>query len=320
MIQNIIFFPFTHITEIQFNTLFSFFPAISYFPANADFKLNPGLQKLYEQQKIHPFFSSSRVIEEVERKIEEYIAWAQIHKGNEHNLKALFKDNPYFTSETNVTAIKSQIKGHRDLKENALTRESIEHDLLFLKMAHQSDRQNEQIDLELQSLDRNCETLFSTLRGTAASNRDGNARKTGPAADSGATMTQERIRSWAACMSRHMDSKTGEGNPLFVTTSEAVFEYLESNCKDVVNALDIDTIKVHENGCENKSAWQHHFTEYLMRVILQGEGHRENRLPEVNDQCSLSGKIQLNLLSGDGINDLFNLSDKQIPVCLISLK
>jgi len=319
MIQNIIFFPFTHITETQLNTLFSFFPAISYFPAEADFKLNPGLQKLYEQQKIYPFFSSPGVIEDVEYKVEEYLAWAQIHKGNEHNLKSLFKDNPYFTSETNVTAIKSQIKGVRDLKEDGLTRESLPHDLLFLKMAHHCDRQNEQIDLELQSLDRNCDTLFSTLRGTAVSNSDASIRKAGSDPDFGATMTRERIRSWAACMSSHMDLKTGEGNPLFVTTSEAVFEYLGSNCKDVVNALDIDTIKVHENECENKSAWQHHFSEYLMHVI-QGEGHRENGVPEVNDSCSLSGKIQLNLLSGDGINDLFNLSDKLIPVCLISLK
>ncbi len=319
MIQNIIFFPFTHITETQLNTLFSFFPAISYFPARAGFEIDPGLQKLYEEQKIHPFFSSSGVIEEVESRVEEYLAWAQIHKGNEHNLKALFKDNPYFTSDANVTSIKSQIKSGRDPKEDGLTREPLQQDLLFLKMAHHSDRQNEQIDLELQKLDRNRDTLFSNLRGAAGSDSDVNIRAAGSDADSGAAMTRERIRSWAACMANHLDLKSGKDNPLFVTTSEAVFEYLESNCKDVVNALDIDTIKVHENGCENKSKWHHHFYKYLMRVI-EGKGHRENRLPEVNDLCSLSGKIQLNLLSGDGINDLFNLSGKQVAVCLISLK
>ena len=113
--------------------------------------------------------------------------------------------------------------------------------------------------------------------------------------------------------------KKEESRPLFITTSEAVFKELESNCKDVVNALDIDKIKVHENECENKTEWQHHFYQYLMGAI-QGDGNRKNQVQSATDKCSVSGQIKLHLFPGNGINKCFNMSDKHIPVCLIKLK
>jgi hypothetical protein len=76
---------------------------------------------------------------------------------------------------------------------------------------------------------------------------------------------------------------------------------------------------VHENYCENKSEWQHQFCDYLMGAI-QGDGNRKNDLPKVNDSCSLSGQMKLSFFSGSKINNLFNMSNEQIPVCLIRLK
>ncbi len=39
----------------------------------------------------------------------DYLAWAQLHRGNERNLKHLLKASPYFKSDTDLTSIKSQI-------------------------------------------------------------------------------------------------------------------------------------------------------------------------------------------------------------------
>ena len=324
MTNQFLFFPFTHITRNQLNTVLAFFPSFQYLPGLVDFKHHQALQELFEQGKIHPLFSSPEELVTVEQKVGQYLEWVRIHKGNEHSLKSLLKDNPYFTSDTDVTVIKSQIKGIKEDKggDTAFLPDepALQRNLLFLKMAQLCDEQNERIDLELKDLDTSRDTLISTLRGSESPLSDGKDRKTEGYKDLGLMMTRERIYAWSGCMVQKGALKQEEGRqPLFITTSEAVFDYLESNCQDVVNALDIDKIKVHENECENKNEWQHQFCDYLMRAI-QGNGTRENELPEVNDRCSLSGQIKLNLFSGNDINKLFNCSDEQIPVCLIKLK
>ena len=323
MINKYLFFPFTHITQKQLSTILAFFPSFQYFPGISDFKHHKVLQDLLDQGQVHPVFLSPEELEIVEQKVEQYQAWAQIHKGNEVNLKSLLKDNPYFTSDTNVTAIKSQIKGSKEDKADSgavlSPGPALQHNLLFLKTAQLCDEQNERIDLKLKDLETSREDLISSLRGLESSLTVVQDSKMDANKDVGAMMTRERIYAWSGCMAQKgaLDQE-GDG-PLFITTSEAVFNYFESICQDFVNALDIDKIKVHENKCENKSEWQHHFCKYLMRAI-QGNGTRENELPKVNDKCSLSGRIKLSLFSGDDINKLFNCSEKQIPVCLIKLK
>lgn len=324
MIQ-FLFFPFTHMTRIQLNTVLAFFSSFQYFPGLMGLTHHQALQEAFEQGKIHPVFSSPEDLATVDQKLSQYQAWVQIHKGNETNLKLLLKDNPYFTSDTDVIRIKSQIKGAKDGKERDIVDVALlddfswQHNLLFLKMAHLCDEQNEQIDLALKKLETNRDKLMLTLCGLESplSEEDSMA---GDSKDLGAMMTRERIHAWSGCMAQKGVLIQEEGRqPLFITTSEAVFEYLESNCQDSINTLDIDKIKVHENECENKSEWQHHFCENLMRAI-QGNGIQKNDIPEVNDRCSFLGQIKLSLFSGKKINDLFNYSGKQIPVCLIKLK
>jgi len=312
-----LFFPFTHITQNQLDTILTFFASFQYLPGSRDFKHDQTLQKLFEQGKIAPFFLSPDDLAPIELKLKQYLEWARLHKGNEVNLKSLLKDNPYFTNDSDVTAIKSQIKGN---KEETLPGESIlQKDLLFLKMAQLCDEQNERIDLKLKDLDINRDQLMSALRGLKSPLTSVKEGEIAMDRDFGKMMTRERMVAWSRCVAAKGGLKQGVKKPLFITTSEAVFDYLESNCKDVINALDIDKIKVHENECENKNEWQHLFCDYLMRAI-QAEGNRENELPKVDDKCSLSGQIKLSLFSGDEINQLFNCSDKQIPVCLIKLK
>jgi hypothetical protein len=321
-----LFFPFTYISENQLNTILTFFPSFHCLPMVRDFEHHSGLNKLCEQKKINPVFVSSDLLEKVDQTLEQYLAWAQIHRGNEINLKALVKDSPYFTNDSDVTAIKSQIKGEQYGKGtaedagNALACEStLENDLLFLKLAQLCDEQNEGIDAALNDLDIIHDTLISNLRGIENCPGEAQDGKSKGRKDLGAMMTCRRISAWSRCMVAMGGLSLKEDIPLFITTSEAVFDYLESNCKDVVNALDIGQIKVHENECKNKSEWHHHFFENLMCAI-QGQGILENDLPQVNDNCSLFGQIKLCLFSGNDINNLFNMSDKQIFVCLIKLK
>jgi hypothetical protein len=332
MTNKIIFFPFTHITQNQLNVILTFFQSFQYSPINVDFSQNKTLKQLSDQGKIIPWFSSSEDLLMVEQKLEQYLAWAQVHKGSRVDLKSLLKDTPYFTSDTSVNTIKSQIKPNIESDKSLLhDKTDQERDLLFLKMAQLCDEQNEGIDLELAKLDKTRDELVSTLRGIenfsnenlkingGINKNDTEDIKMPVQKDMGAIMTRERINSWSGCMAQKRRLTQEGGNSLFITTSPAVFEYLESNCEDVVNTLDIDKIKVHENKCENKNEWRNQFLEFLVNAI-QADDRPEENFPKVNDKCSFSGKIKLSLFSGNDINNLFNTSDKQIPVCLITLK
>jgi hypothetical protein len=328
MINKFIFFPFTHIAQDQQKAILAFFPSFRCLPLCIDFKDNKEMQALLEQGHIHPFFSSQKEVAGVERKLKEYLAWAAIHKGNEGNLKALLKDTPYFTDDTAVSAIKTQINSSgRNFgadSENAKKavadgEATLENNLLFLKMAHLCDGQNDGINLNLKKIDDIHANLISGLRGLDAGTDEKNIKPAGGQSDPGNLMTRERILAFLACMDGKGGLFQSEGTPFFVTTSPAVFDYLESNCKDVANTLDIDQIKVHENGCENKNEWQHEVYEYLMQAVQRG-GCPENDFPTINDGCSLLCRIKLSLFSGSDINSFFNVSGKQIPVCLIQLK
>jgi hypothetical protein len=186
-------------------------------------------------------------------------------------------------------------------------------------MAQLCDEQNEGIDSALSDLDTSHDRLISSLRGLENFPGEVWDGKSLSRKDLGAMMTRQRILSWSRCMAAMGGLNLQGDTPLFITTSDAVFEYLESNSKDVVNALDIDQIKVHENECKNKSEWHHHFCDDLM-LAIQGQGVLEDDLPQVNDNCSLFGQIKLCFFSGNDINNLLNLSDEQILVCLIKLK
>jgi hypothetical protein len=332
MTNKILFFPFTHITENQLSTILTFFQSFQYSPLNVDFGQDKTLDQLFKQGKITPWFSSLKELLPVEQKLEEYLAWAQVHKGSRVDLKSLLRDTPYFTSDTSVNSIRSQIKPDIEPDKGSLPdKATLEQDLLFLKMAQLCDEQNESIDLELAKLDKTRDELVSTLRGIESFSSEtldinGDINKTDTEdiiipvqKDLGTMMTRERISSWSGCMAQKGGLTHDGGNPLFITTSPAVFEYLESNCEDVVNTLDIDKIKVHENECENKNEWQNQIYNCLMNAI-QGDDRPEEVLPKVNDNCSFSGQIKLSFFSGNDINNLFNLSNKQIPVCLIKLK
>ena len=249
----------------------------------------------------------------------QYREWGNIHKDNAHHLKALLTASPYFRNDNQVTAIKSRLKAaEKDQTGDMKDPDTVIRHLLFLKTAHLYDVQNERVDEGLADLDKSKELLFTELRGLDEAPPPDVRDEDQAANDPGTLMTRERIVSWTACM-----SATGfypaEQPFVFVTTSPAVFEYLESICETSVNALDIDEIKVHENDCANKKEWHKVFAGIVIRAV-QGDEIRMEALPLPGDDCEAKGQCSIKFFSGNEINRHFNLSDTQVIVCLVRLK
>lgn len=318
MIPQFVFFPFTHIRENQLAILSAFFPQISFLPVKKEKNDLPHIKMAVEQGRLKRILLADQALGLAAQKSLQYVEWAKIHKGNEHNLKAIIKDSAYFTSDTQISAIKSQIRSSAGKKDEVQV-QSFEKELLFLSMAQMCDEQNEQVELELKNVEKKREKLFSVLKGDEEPFES--ILKASPVedADPGLVMTRERILSWAGGIHLSQSMDLAREKTFLVTTSPAVMDYLESICTDVINALDIDQIKVHENNCRMKNEWQHRFCESLM-LAVQGGSLREKELLESADSCKISGQVRLRIFSGDLVEELFKISGRQIVVCLVNLK
>ncbi|MFA5902577.1 MAG: hypothetical protein WC836_01485 [Desulfobacula sp.] len=315
-----IFFPFSHISQNQMDALETFCPSFTFFPATKDLNHQPRLQELVKGGKSVPVFSSEDDQFSVDQTFEQYLSWAKVNKGNEHNLRFLLRDNPYFTSDSDLTSIKSHIRGlKKAIEPHRMEKDGLHQDLLFLKMAKQCDQENESIDAQLRDIDKTRNKMLTNLLGEEdPTDTVIYEEKTGTP-DPGSIMTRERVQAWSRVMMHYNFLPKTDVTQVFITTSKAVTDYLETICSDVINALDINPIKVHENDCENITGWQQQIFEHLM-CAAKGDADMQDHLPDVNDDCFCSGQIKLSLFSGNNIHHLFNLKEKQIAVCLVGLK
>ena len=292
--------------------MYSFFNTFYFMPIAADFNDDETLRSLQENKKLSPVFTPEDELAMVQNKI---------NRGNENNLKALLKDSPYFTSDTAITTIQSDIRKNVASENRTVVQEmNLHQKLLFLSFAKISDAQNEKIDRKLCELEKTNKDLFSTLRGF-----DSNGHDLVPDGtltdhnDPGIYMTRERIVSWLSYFQEKVKVDSTKDNFIYVTTSEAVFDHLVSISQDVVNALDIKPIKVHENECENKNEWLKSIEKIIEKAIQMGD-IKESWEPELNDGCNMTGQLKLAFLSSGELKKTIQITGKSIPLCLVRLK
>jgi hypothetical protein len=190
--------------------------------------------------------------------------------------------------------------------------------LLFLKFAQTLDLENEIIDDALTGVAQEQAALFSELKGEEPSGFPGNA---GSASfvDPGQLFTAERIRAWLWYASEKGLLNPGNSTPLLVTTSTAVLDCLESESGDMINALDIKSIKVHENNCVNQHPWQQAYEAQVGRWVAQDQFSRID-LEKIQDGCKREGQVFLRCFPQDSIKGFLEMPDRPLAVCQVKLK
>lgn len=322
-----LFFPFSHITRYQLKVLSAFFSNLGYFPLKPDVSSDPMFARLTENNILTPLFSSAETLKTIEHQVQSYVDWANVHKGNENNLKSLIQDHPYFSEVTELARVQAQIKariksGPNRILEPEPGEKPLQDPLLLLKFAQLLDAQKEEIDEKFQRVAQSKSLLFSQLKGETL---ETGLEKMVPGApdpemdDPGRVMTEERVVSWARYAVKKGLFKEAGISPLLVTTSPAVLDFLMSKTREKINALDIDSIKVHENVCPHKQAWQQAFSHFLEEAII-GRSVSGTCLPWTEDSCALSGQLKLCIFPGGDINAFLNIPGKQLVVCLVQLK
>jgi len=306
----------------QLKSVTAFFSKISFLPLVTNFNADQPITRLIEQDILQPIFPSDGDLGVVEKQVRSYQDWAKLHRGNEKNFRALLQEQPYFTDDTGLSSIQSQIRrgiqktqAPRDLAEQ---KKKTPDPLLLLKFAEILDVQNEEIEDELAALEQSKSSIFSQLLGETSETLDSGAFFSS-ADDPGSIMTEERVVSWFRYAQKKGVFKGAGSTALLVTTSPAVLDFMVSRCEGVINGLDIDSIKVHENECEKKCEWQQGFNRVLEKII-ENKSSSGVIPPTSDDTCSLMGNIRFCLFPGDSIKAFLNIPGQSIAVCLVELK
>jgi Mg2+ and Co2+ transporter CorA len=319
--MDVVFFPFSHVDETQRTTLTAFFSRFIFLPLAADLTQSPAMGPLVENDRAIPVFTSGSRLDEVASRVSAWMNWAAMHQGNETNLKSLIRNTPYLTDHLGPVPIQSEIRARMAGKIPLNSEDPPEKSdpLLFSIIARLTDAQNETIDQAMAELEKKRASLFSQLRGdTDPENplRAGSLRR-----DPGAVMTRERIRAWAAC-AREAHLFSSQKPRVLVTTSAAVYDQISTDASRVTNALDIDAIKVHEDGCVHQGDW-HKQVLTLMDTVSAGPKdavRAQEILDGMNDACALTGGIQVQRVGGPDLETKLNLAGKGLLVCRVTLR
>ena len=314
---NFYFFPFTFMDECQAKILSCFFNNLNILDIHGGAVLPGPMAALEAQGCLERVCLDKEKLVLSEQKVRNYLDWAAIHKGNEKNLRALIRENVFFKDDSGVAAIRAGIRnGVVSHDPDATTGLDSNDSLVFLRFADIHDRESQDIQIALDALDRENAALFAELKGDGDTSLSvGHSQIPEP----GQVMTEKRIKAWltAAVDAGRFD----QGDiPVLITTSRAIMDEFLTRAGKAINALDIDSIKVHENDCEFIKQ-RHLKIKASIGQMAQGlVPDSERDYFEDAAQGTVNGRIQIRLFSGFG--DM-NLTKKnpggQIGVCLVEL-
>nr|WP_321403748.1 hypothetical protein [uncultured Desulfobacter sp.] len=314
---NFYFFPFTFMDNRQAKAISCFFNHFNLLDIHDGGVLPEPMAGLEAQGRLNRVGLDREKLALAEQQVRSYLDWAAIHKGNEKNLRFLIREKMFFKDDSGVAAIRAGIRngaGSHTLEPTA-GRDSNES-LVFLKLADIHDRQSQDIQTALDSLDQENAALFAELKGDE---EIASAVNHVPYSEPGQAMTEKRIKAWlkaavdAACFDQ-------DGTKVLITTSRAVMDGFLGGAGEAINALDIDSIKVHEKDCEfiDRQRLKIHA---IIEQMAQGlTPDFENEYFEGADQGSVTGRIQIRFFSGLGdVNVTEKNPGGQIGVCLVEL-
>lgn len=311
------FFPFTFMDERQANTLSCFFNNFKIIDIHGGAQLPEPMYSMEAKGSLTRVCLDREKLALADQQVRAYRDWAAIHKGNERNFRALIRENMFFKDDSGLAAIRAGIRsGTVSHDPNPTTAQDSNDALVFLKLADIHDQESQDIQAALTALDQENAALFAELKGEGQIDLSMDHTQL---PEPGQAMTEKRIKAWLTAI---VDTKCFDqgGIPVLITTSRAVMDDFLTDAGKVINALDIDSIKVHENDCELME--QRHFEiEAMIAQMAKGlTPDPEKGYFQGADQGSVAGRIQIRFFKGLGDVNLTKINPGgQIGVCLVEL-
>ena len=312
-----IFFPFAHITQMEMDMISMFFEPFFYLPPCGENRLDPAVSEALEKGLMAVHFPSAPTLEQVEAQAEGYKDLARMNRDGRIGLREFLRMGPFLKSDTSVGAIRSGIeKGARGARHTVESAEDANRDLLFLYLSAVFDREKRAVEAQFQSVRAAERHLFEAMRGKEGK-KDLPAEHSSRLEDLGGYMTEERIHAWARYSAQTLPPMEPSVLPVYVTTSPSVFDCMISSAQSVINILDIEHFRVHEEECKNQHQWKKEWNDFIRR-LLENDDDTRNACPDpAEDGCRRAAGFRLRLLEGGDSVHMFGHAGESLPVCLI---
>ena len=343
--MKIIYFPFTHVSVQDRVALGTFFREVFVVSSDPEQQWSAGLsrkppdvpgrlnrsggagEKEDRGDELPPCFNllpfPGELREQVVRLLADHRQWAAHSGARPGHLKEVLRKTPYFTSDSQVSVIQSQIlkqgssEETREVPDNALLRA-----LAFLCLARENDEQHAVIEAALSNVNKKRRALFSTLRGdgplTVSESRDDNAccdedsplTLRGDGTDPGAQMTAVRLGSWFRVFKAVVPEDWQEQPLILVTTSPAVVEFFEQISSGRKLLLDKGAIYVHKETCAMGSPLQDQVMTDIESAV-SGTDVKGTKPEQEPSETAFSRRLRLYHFRGDDVHRFFCREGKE---------
>ena len=338
-----LFFPFTYLRKKDAEILLTFFNGFSFLSTSSKDEFKAEAQDLYNDTSIEPVFMEQDEFMPVIETLKEYKQWAALNRGNIDSLKTLFRKTPYFTSDTGVANIRSEIgkrtKNFSASKNKAddVKDQNFLNALLFLRLAHENDAEKDAIDRKFQTVTEEEKKVFLDVRGELNENFSDKALIKHNS-DPGIFMTDKRLCAWANVLTEKINHFNFKEPLVLATTSRGVAGFFDAVIEDGENTSGIEKLLLVENykifsgNCNLKKVCQDHLTAIINNAI-SGNKFKQKEINQIEDGDFLSMDISLYRFLGADIknlfcslgkqtikNELLNNFGKYIFICFVEIK
>ena len=255
-----IYFPFTYIPESVGKVLAAWFGQTAVYQISGT-KVPDDMQKLAKEGVLEiqiPLEINDALLDKIYK---DYRGWISTHQGTEITfLKTMAYKIPFFDDNTS-----SQIRAEIKKTTRQIPPKEKPHPLfnagLFLHMAQEYDRQNENLSLDLMAINAMEEDVMKDLKGEQDNDQARTRVYTAiERQDPGLYMTTERIAAWASFM-----QNDPQDSGLFITTSRAVIEYIIDMVPDAQEIIRFDAAPL---GTDEDDAWRNWRNEFMKTLKM----------------------------------------------------
>ncbi len=233
-----IYFPYTYITEDTLAGLLACFQSVLlYQPTRLN--LPPEIRLWHDRGFIELRIPLLNDEQEIAAKLKGFRRWGGIHQKNHLERFKFANDFIPFFGETSTAKIRAEIKN----SDPPPILDQLINTRLFLQFAQEFDRQNEELNHQLNTLAVSEKMLYENLQGELAANSaDGLPGEKGPRETGWNYMVPERFSAWARLYL--YDQKMNKYNRpmLFVTHRSAVIDFLKEKAVDMRKTVMIDSL------------------------------------------------------------------------------
>lgn len=195
--------------------------------------------------------------------LEAHYAWAAENKGVDLAAIKGRKTGVPFFGDTTVSGIRQNIREMDFRGGSAETPDPLLAARLFLAMAQELDRQDNDLEKSLDEVRAKEDSMLVDLLGDAERHREVAAAMQGALeADPGAYMTGSRLKAWGL-LAR---AGKGPGN-LLVTDSRAVRDYLVERCPGLQKTDPELVLPLPQSGAAGPADWQSQLMQYLADLM-----------------------------------------------------